>query len=506
MRVPMDNTVFIHFGPAKTGSTAIQRFFTTNDGLLSRKGFHYIKALRYDKESASYGSHNPLVWILYHRHFDEHLNTVALPFVTKQNEYLGELSDEIHRHSDQSLILSSEIFPMLDRKGLDELLDFFTGRPIKPIIYIRDIRSQLISLAASIVKFHETGSDDRLSNIYANHLHYFHSYFLNCLKVLTQRLGKSNLIFRKYGSEYFHYGNIFADILNAIGLKLTNDFILPSGLQNESLKYCETVYFKDLINRLRLATPENFLGDKLLDWEKSHKGTPFYLSKYTSTKIEDDVQNIKNTLLANYLDETYEQVIDKSEPLDNIVDYELPYAVLINILDYLDCTISGLKANFTRALSGALERTYDYEAKFREFEDTFLRLFQSGKPVALWGCGGIADKLFNRHEFLRVASLEVVDANTEKQGGRFWGHTILPPSIIADKCIDTVIITSFAYADEICETISGQYPCVRHIVKLSDLKVQIGIEFIDFDSDKNAQLSLSKIPGEEYERSYLSNY
>jgi len=45
-----------------------------------------------------------------------------------------------------------------------------------------------------------------------------------------------------------------------------------------------------------------------------------------------------------------------------------------------------------------------------------------------------------------------------------------------------VIITSAAYADEIRMTITDQYPDVRYIIKLADLSVQIGIEYIDLKS------------------------
>ena len=269
----MGKTVFIHCGTAKTGTTAIQRFFSSNDKLLSEKGFHYIRTLRYEDESPSHGSHNPLAWILYHKHFNKHLNIFSLPFVTQQDKFLAALSEEIYSHSEHSIIISSEIFPMLSDEAIDELLSLFSGMTVKAIFYIRDLRSQSISLASQVVKSKEsTANDDRMSNIYTNHLRYFHSYFIYCLNLLTAKIEKENLIFRKYGMEYFRCGNIYADILDAIGLTLTDDFVVPYKLQNESLTYCESIYFKDLLNKLTLNTPQHVLVDTLIAWEKSHKG------------------------------------------------------------------------------------------------------------------------------------------------------------------------------------------------------------------------------------------
>lgn len=479
----MGKTVFIHLGTAKTGTTAIQRFLSSNDQLLTEKGFHYIRTLRCEDGPANLGSHNALAWILYHKHFNKYLNTFSIPFVARQDEFLATLSDEISSHSEHSIIISSEIFPMLNDKAIDELLALFAGRTVKVILYIRNLHSLSVSLASQVIKNQDSrASDERMSNVYTNHLHYFYSCYLESLSILAKKIGNENMIFRKYGVEYFAYGNIYADIMDAIGLTLTGDYIIPDKLQNESLKYCETIYFKDLLNRITLNTPQHILVDMLLAWERSHDGTEFVLPKYTALQIAEDIQIVNKELLSKYLDETYIDLINKPMPDINEVEYKLPYCDFINILDYLDSGIANFKDDFMKALTESLDRTYDYELKRREFEDTFVRLIHGKKAVALWGCGDIADKLFKKHKFLRDGLFYVIDKNPGKQGSFFWGHEILPISTIADKYIDTVIIISTTYADEICKEITDQYPGVRYIIKLTDLQIEPGIECIDLKS------------------------
>ena len=163
------------------------------------QGSNYIKTLRHSQD----GSHSPLVWILYHKYFKRYLTTDSVAFVERKNEYLADLSNEIYNNLDKSIIISSEILPTLQAEGIDELLSFFPHMTTKVIFYIRDISSTTLSLASQIVKLQQSRvDDDRLSTI-DDHLKYFYFYYPQCLKLWESRIGKANMIFRKYSMEHF---------------------------------------------------------------------------------------------------------------------------------------------------------------------------------------------------------------------------------------------------------------------------------------------------------------
>ena len=454
---PMEKTLFVHMGPAKTGSSAIQDFLGANERVLSDKGLHYSKALRWEKD----GSHNPLAWILYHKYHNVHLDTHSKHFVEREEQLLQNLVDEIGANSDKSLILSSETFPMLGEEALDELLKLGGNRRVKAVFYVRDLREQAVSFAAQLVKEQISREfDNRLSNIFRNWIRHFNSTFIKCLELWKSKIGKESLIFRKYGYKYFKGWSIYSDFLDAIGLNLTEDFDLPDKLLNKSLKYCETIYSKDLLNRLTLETPQKVLADQLLSWEQCHKGTKFLLSKKESEQTIRKAEAIHRYLLDNYLDQSFEEMFSNPSSIYLGDEFSLSYSDFVDIVDHIDRNVNGFKQEFMESLTRALDRTYNYELRIRGFEN----IFQDSKNVAVWGSGDVSEKLFSKHNFLERIPLYIVDKNTKKQGSYFHGHKIHPPTIIPEKQIDTVIIATVAYFDEIREEIRSKYHQVKNIL------------------------------------------
>ncbi|MGO9376544.1 MAG: hypothetical protein ACLQBD_31235 [Syntrophobacteraceae bacterium] len=459
----MKKTLYIHLGPPKTGTSAIQRFLSSNDELLSEKGFHYIRACRWDD-----GGHHPLVWILHYKYSKVYLNILySIDYVAQQDKLLRDLANEIDSIKEESIILSSEGIPLMCDEAVNDLLDYFPGMSIKAIIYVRDLRELVLSVAAQIIKNQDTTNDDRLSNMYP-HIKYFYQYYLSCLNFWGNRIGKENLIFRKYGKEYFKHGSIYADFVDAINLVLTDDFIIPENLQNESLAYAETIYFKDILNRLTLNTHQDILKAQLIAWEKSNHGTKFFLPKDMAIKLEEDATNIHKYLLDNYLDTTYADFFERPLSLSGDVEYKLTYSDFANMVDYMDNNINNFKEDIMESLRKVLDRTYEYELGFREFEVILRSVTRDNKPIALWGCGAVADKLFRNHSILWDKEIYVIDKDIKKQGSYFYGHEILHPSIITDRCIDTVIITSVAYVEEIAKEITEKYPSVECVIKLAE--------------------------------------
>jgi hypothetical protein len=400
-------------------------------------------------------------------------------YVAQQDKLLRDLANEIDSISEESIILSSEAIPLIGEEAVNELLNLFPDMSVKAIIYVRDLRELVLSVAAQIIKNQDTTNDDRLSNMYP-HIKYFYQYYQSFLNLWGNRIGKENLIFRKYGKEYFKHGSIYADFLDAINLVLTNDFIIPENLQNESLTYCETIYFKDMLNRLTLKTHQDMLKSQLIAWEKVNHGTKFFLPKDIAIKLEEDATNIHKYLLDNYLDTTYADFFERPLSLSGDVEYKLAYSDFTNMVNYMDMNISNFKEDVMESLMKVLDRTYEYELGFREFEVILRSVILDKKAIALWGCGAVAERLFRNHSILRDGDIYVIDKDIKKQGSYFYGHEILHPSIIMDRCIDTVIITSIAYVAEITKEITDKYPSVGCIIKLVENMTSIHQTSIEY--------------------------
>jgi hypothetical protein len=472
----MEKSLYIHLGPHKTGTSAIQRFLVSNETMLSKRGLHYLKSFRWKGDEG----HQPLALMLLQRHSKDYSSISGRSFVGQFDKLCKELKLELKSILDKSIIVSSETIPLLSEEAIDEFLFLFQGRSVKAIFYIRDIQSQALSLVAQIIKFQDSSNDHRIRFIYNTLLNNYYKCYVRILNILEKKIGKDNIIFKKYGTEYFKGGSIYTDFLDAVGLNTLEDFVIPDKLQNESLMYCETIYFKDLLNTLNLNTSQNIIVKQLFAWEKVNQGTKFFLPKDISIKIEMLAARIHKYLIANYLDPTFEEIYTKKVFDNEMQDYTLSYKSFTNLLDYLDNKIDGFKEDLNRSMMRSLERTYDYELKMREFEDTLVSFIKKSNRVALWGCGAVADKLFKIHDCLKDANICVIDNNSEKQGSVFWGHEILSPAAIVKKDIDTVIITSVAYGDDICKEIREKYINVKKIIKVSGLHIQIGIECIDF--------------------------
>ena len=277
------------------------------------------------------------------------------------------------------------------------------------------------------------------------------------------------MIFRKYGMEYFKGGNIYTDFLDSICCELDNNFVVPVEFENISLTCCETIYFKDLLNKLTLKTSQDKLKEQLLFWEPSNKATRFYLPNDITLKIENDSLNIHKYLIDDFLGESFIHFLDKPRSSNVQNEYQLSYADLIKLMDHLDLHIPGFKEDFMQSLVMALDRTYEYELKLRDFENMFITLIDDKRVVALWGYGEVTERLFRKHAFQKELSFYIIDQNSKKHEACVWGHKVLSPSTITEKGIDTVIITSIAHADEIHKEISEQYPTIQNIIKLSDL-------------------------------------
>lgn len=365
----MDNTVYIHLGPAKTGTSAIQHFLGSQTGSLSDSGYVYAHSCR-----CPYGSHNPLAWILYHKHTGIHICRESKEHVSNQDKILYDFAEEIEASRDKAFILSSETFPGLPAAALDELLGFFEGKTVKAVLYIRNVQALCLSLTMQHIKEQNFDSRDlRMKNLFETIAFEYRDF----TDLWASRLGKENLIFRKYGRDHFDSGNICADILKAIGIDSLDRFEVPEGLHNVSLRSAEALCFKDILNRMNLELPENEIIQKLIQWERENEHTPFHFPPRTSRRIAEAAEKTHKYMLDRYLQEDYVEFFKNTTPPAIKDEYRFDFMQLVSMLAYLNDAFEGFGERFMGAFGRAVDRDFEERLALHNF------LFQSMKKATL---------------------------------------------------------------------------------------------------------------------------
>jgi len=470
----MEKYTYIHCGPAKTGSSAIQSFLNMNSDLLFENGLHYIQSCK-----CRGGSHNPLAWILYHKYTQQHMSVQGIDFVTNKEKYLSDLKRELNVVSDKSYIVSSETFLDLPSEAIDELLELFKGTKVRVVIYIRNINDICQSLIKQYIKnINNRTRDFRMSTLIKT---MSYQYSIDSIDRWSKKIGRENLIFRKYENEYFEGGNIFSDMLDVLGLDSALGFKVDKKNRiNNSLFFNETLVFKDLLNRLDVKIPQNLIVRQLLLWEENNVGSIFSISGEGVDRIYDESEILNQYLLKEYLDESFFDILYKSKKLDiSLVEsYKSPFLDFIKMLSYMDERVDGFGAEFMISLKEALNNAYEkelnisFEGKNEERLSDELKLrnlFVNDKPVALWGIGSVVKVLFERASWLKSdVLLFLVDENPTKYRDSFFGHKVYSPEVINKMEIETVIVTSILYSGEISSLIYKNFPKVINIVELQD--------------------------------------
>lgn len=219
----MNKKVVIHFGPGKTGSSALQAWLNSYSNLLLQQGILYPEHVL-DANGVSSGNIEAIAT----RNLD---GTRTL-----NKRKLTRLLDEFEQGEAHTLLLSSEFFfPML-RELFAQLPD---------AIYVGYIRDPL--------ELHESDYNQRVK---------LHTYFLpfhapigsfpvvEALARVIDDCKGINLQLRPYGKGLFVGGSIVSDLLSLISPKLTfpeNEVMDCTRIVNSSYDYA-TREFKRLLN------------------------------------------------------------------------------------------------------------------------------------------------------------------------------------------------------------------------------------------------------------------
>lgn len=241
MTVP---SLFIHIGVPKSGSTSIQRVFSTHRDELQGRGLLYPAAgLR------GYGHHD----------FPFLLNGGYPEWAKPQDATLADLSEALRTECDAfdgDILISSEnfyLFPQPEALARwAEAYGISNGRQVKIVVYLRRQDELLLSWYNQLVKaqgfagtFEEALEDARWLGDYATQLQRWSSVF-----------GESALMVRSYHDEFQVDGDLIKDFFRAVSLS-PSDVPAVDALRFTNISLNRDILeFQRIINRLPLSSVE----------------------------------------------------------------------------------------------------------------------------------------------------------------------------------------------------------------------------------------------------------
>lgn len=247
-------TIYLHLGINKTGTSAIQSYFSQHRDELSKLGVLYPKTgligNAHYSLSASLGFCN---------------KTVPAKWVKDVNGLKKSFNKEIRAHSGP-VVFSSEDFS-LDR-AIEPVLEFFDGFDVKVIVYLRRHDHWWLSAYAQAVKMKRSPPWPRGVKSFISfnkRKNRQHGNYRNLLDRWASHLGKENILVRPYESEQ-NQPNLIIDFLKTVGCE-NGLSSLPQtvGSINHSLPL-KAVQFLDIFQRVE-TSDENYA--RLMNYAKS---------------------------------------------------------------------------------------------------------------------------------------------------------------------------------------------------------------------------------------------
>lgn len=220
------NTLYLHIGIFKTGSSALQVFFAQNIERLKQDNIYYPELGLVSRAKQGNITAGNGVWIA--RSLLPKTNSMAKPELQKQQ--LQVLATLLRENTGSDVLLSSEFFSDVPPKSIKAIKQAASeeGYTLKIIGYVRDQVSYLESLYIQHVK-RRCITDLPETYIRALYPKIAHLKFGSYFEQLAAITGEENLIVKPYGGE-----DIFADFLSIFGLK-TEGYTYPEQRVNLSL-------------------------------------------------------------------------------------------------------------------------------------------------------------------------------------------------------------------------------------------------------------------------------
>lgn len=259
--------LFLHIGPGKTGTTAIQSFCSLNNEKLNTQGYHYLKSPRWGDNS-----HHLLGFALWG---NQRLGLAGIPEVSIP-EIFQKIENELVNlpsHINNIIISSELLFELADTHLVNPLVAFIEKHfsTVQVICYLRRQDEHIQSLYQQWIKTaKESVKGKTIKEFVAN---YKGDFYYEKLEPWKNLFGIENIKVRIYEKPQFIGGNIFNDFGDAIGIKEIEKFDKPpSNLSNlsinpeatELLRICTDMDYNKLVKIWPNATKQNLTNYSLL--------------------------------------------------------------------------------------------------------------------------------------------------------------------------------------------------------------------------------------------------
>lgn len=418
------NTLLIHIGTPKTGSTALQKFLYQNREKLKKYGWYYpdLKARFPHYKTNDTGSN---------KNGDLFLNEETQLHIEGErwkNVWI-EVTNELQKNN---VIISSEELYTIDKdKFFQEAKNVYDN--IKVIIYLRRQDLFIESVWKQIVK-DTVCLETKIEDTNWSALEQYFYYYKN-IEQIENILGKDNLIVRVYEKGQFDGldGSIISDFMFQIGIMELDEFI-PVCYVNESIDD-NFLEIKRIVNKVlnknktyKNALNEYFLKNlfKVQGKEKIGYG---YLSEKERRKILEYFADENENVAKKYLGREdgklfYDQKID-------IPKYE------INTYEFMRDTIE-LFSEMLVEQRILFERYVGIERKGFALLKSKISSVVMKKKILLFGAGERCNYLLDNMD-MRIDA--IIDNDIRKSGTYIQEKLVKNPRDIDDWQEYFVVIT-----------------------------------------------------------------
>ena len=251
----MNNTLLIHIGMPKTGTTALQHFLLDNTDILEKNGWSYPIIEGYPTGSKEYSI------------IENGGNGFYIHYACIRNdktEWDKEMEAVLSCLENKNVILSCEGIANYEADKFIASVKERYGN-VKVVIYLRRQDRAMESLYNEFVK-HDNESTEFEVFIDSHFEAKQYVEYLLKLNAISQIIGKKNLIVRIYEKQQLIRGDIVADFLSVLGITLEEKDYEKRELINSSIggNYFE---IKRLINSVQgvsgiFANEDGSWGDR----------------------------------------------------------------------------------------------------------------------------------------------------------------------------------------------------------------------------------------------------
>ena len=229
--------IILHIGTTKTGSSALQRFFTDNRTLLEEAGLVYYYPLHKYVPWAHISNGDCLLYMAYDM-LGVDMDSDKSSFLTKERDNIIERCQNFNE-----VLISEEV--IWDRsflydglwEALRETITCLFGEDIQIqiVLYLRrqddwifswwkeEVHSTHYRMGMHFEEFLQDSISRKLTD------------YAYGVEIIEEAFGKDNIIIRSYDRDGFCGGDIFHDFTSAIGVPWNEGYIIPSDLLNRSI-------------------------------------------------------------------------------------------------------------------------------------------------------------------------------------------------------------------------------------------------------------------------------